>query len=158
VVIHLGIDSPDVFSRSDAIDDVFNRHHRCQHRMILIVVLVHPIAPDQVKICELIEEIADYVEPIVGSEVRGIRFRNANDMVVFDVLRIKDANFRGLVDRKLGHLLIRELPDWICLVAEILQADPDLASVGHEPRTPIIENLQAPDLAHRVPEHKSNYP
>src|SRR5687768_10891032 len=45
VVLVVGIDHPDVVRSTPHVGD---RHHRGEHRVVLIVVLVHPVAPDGV--------------------------------------------------------------------------------------------------------------
>jgi hypothetical protein len=44
VILHFGIDGPDVVLCGDAVDDILNGGHGGQHRVILIVVFVHSVA------------------------------------------------------------------------------------------------------------------
>src|SRR5215469_18601952 len=73
VILHLGVDRPDVVLVRPPLDDVVDRRHGRQHRVVLVVVLVHPVSADQEKIVELVHELANRWEPVVGAEICRIR-------------------------------------------------------------------------------------
>ena len=50
----------------DASQDIVDRRHRGQHRVILIVVLVHAVAADQEKIVETVQILPDLIEPAIA--------------------------------------------------------------------------------------------
>ena len=49
-------------------------------RVVLVVVLVHPVAADQEEVLEAVDEASDLVEALVGAEVRRVSLGHAHDM------------------------------------------------------------------------------
>ena len=47
VIFHLCIDGPDIIFTSMSLQYIFNCLHRGQHRMVLVVVLVHAVPANQ---------------------------------------------------------------------------------------------------------------
>ena len=59
MVVEVGVHRPDVVRRALHVPD---GHHRRQHRVVLVVVLVHAVAADGVQVRDRIDVLADDVE------------------------------------------------------------------------------------------------
>jgi hypothetical protein len=120
LVVHLGVDGPNVVLRLHAVYDVFDGHHSGQHRMVLIVVLVHPVAAYQEKVPEAVCVVTDEVEALVTAKISGIRLGNMDDVGVLNILGLEDPDLGHLFDGKSGHFFIGQLPQKAGFIAKIL--------------------------------------
>ena len=66
MVLLLLIDSPDIVLGAC---DVFNGEHGREHRMILVVVFVHSVAADRIKVFKLSKEITNGLESVAVTDV-----------------------------------------------------------------------------------------
>src|SRR5580698_3462140 len=101
MIFHLRIDRPNIVLAQDTANDVIHSRHGGQHRVILIVVLVHPVTADQVEIMETVKIFPDYVKSVVSSEIGGISLRNAHHMGIAHVASPQNPNLLDLSDSKL---------------------------------------------------------
>src|SRR5207302_2158971 len=69
VVLLLGIRGPHAGLIRNAGHNIIHRNHRGQHGVILIIVLVHTVAPDQEKVGEAVYVLADHVKAVISSKV-----------------------------------------------------------------------------------------
>ena len=75
--------------------------------MILVVVLMHAVAPDKEQVFETVDVFADLVETLVSAEVGRIGFGHADDAGVQYVALIDDADFFHLALRQRNHVGVR---------------------------------------------------
>ena len=94
----------------DAVHDVLDRRHRGQHRVILVVVFVHAVAAHQEEILEAVDVTANHVEAVVAAKISGIGLGHADHVRIFDILRLRDADPRNLIDGESLHLVVGQLP------------------------------------------------
>ena len=125
VIVHLGVDFPEVGLVRLAGDDVVHRHHGGQHGVVLVIVAVHAVAADQEQVVVAVHILANLGEPVVGAEVRGIGLLHPQDRGVEHFGGVDDADLAEFLGRQRDHALVGEVPDFVRLVAEILQAQPD---------------------------------
>ncbi len=118
--------------------------------MILVVVLVHPVAPDQVQILKPVHPPPQLLEAVIRAEVGRVRLRYAHHMRVQHLGRPQDPDLLQLANSKSLQLRIRHGPQRIALVAEILQPQPHLVRIRHHKRAPVVEDLQPPKLHIRL--------
>ena len=71
VVIRFGVHIPDVPLVATARDDIVYGGHRRQHGVVLVVVLVHAVAANQIQIRNRINVVAHFLEAIVDTEICG---------------------------------------------------------------------------------------
>src|SRR6267142_4960613 len=113
--------------------------------MILIVVSVHSISTDRVKIGESIQIIAQVAKLAVCAKVRRICAGNPHDSAADHIFAVNETDILEFAAGEAQEILILHGPQIVALVAEIFQTQPDGAWVGNQRGAPIIENLQSPD-------------
>ena len=64
------------------VDDRVDGTLRREHGVVLIVVAMHPIAPDRIKILELVQVGADGFEMTILAEIGRVRLGDAHDGAV----------------------------------------------------------------------------
>src|SRR6266404_7095107 len=113
--------------------------------MVLIVVPVHSISTDRVKVGESIQIIAQLAKLAVGAKVRRICAGNPYDSAADHIFAVNETDLLEFAAGEVQKFPILHDPQIIALVAEILQTQPDGIWVGNQRGAPIIENLQPPD-------------
>jgi len=86
--------------------------------MVLVVVLVHAVVADQEEIGKPVEIAADDIEAVVATEIGGIGLGHADNVGVFDIRGLEDADLGDFSNGKTRHLLIRKFPQIVRLVAK----------------------------------------
>src|ERR1700722_512624 len=76
LVLHLRINSPDVVLRGDTVENILDRRHCGEHRVVLVVVLMHPITTYQKQVLKLVCVIADHIKAAVTAEVSRVGLGN----------------------------------------------------------------------------------
>ena len=114
--------------------------------MILIVVLVHAVASHQKQVFKSIHIAPDFRETVVGAEISRIGLGHADHAGVQNIGLIDDADFGNFRLRKVNHFFIRQFPDVIRFVAEVLESNPGIARIAHQMRAPVVEDLHAAHL------------
>src|SRR6185312_13101814 len=105
-----------------AFNNVIDGGHGGQHRVVLVVVLVHAVAADKKQVLEVIYIVADFTETVISPEIGGIRLRDVNHTAIENISRVDDADLRHLSLREIDHLFIGKAPDGIGLITEIFEA------------------------------------
>ncbi len=118
--------------------------HGGQHRVVLVVVLVHAVATDQIQVRNGVDVVPDLLKAVVDAEVGRVGLCHADHHRIARIGSIDDVDLRQFLDSQLGHLFVRARPELIAFIAEVLGADPHLRTVGDQERTPVIEDLQPP--------------
>src|SRR5689334_7801380 len=142
VVLIVHVDVPDVALVYPSGGDVFDRHPRRQHRMVLIVVAMHAVATDEEQVLDGVGMLPDRSEVRVAAEIGGIGFGHADHVRGNDVFRVDKAQLFELADRQRLHLRIRKAPQLIGFVAEVFESQGDFGRIGRQRRAPVVEYLQ----------------
>ena len=98
--------------------------------MVLVVVFVHAVAPDQEQVVEAVDIFADLVEALVGAEVGRIGFGHADDAGIENVVLVDDADFFHFLLRQRDHVGVGQLPEIVGLVTEVFESDPDIGGIA----------------------------
>src|SRR6185437_4956798 len=98
--------------------------------------------PYQVEVFEAVDEVSDFAESRVCTEVRWVRLWHFQDYGVEHRLLFDDFNLRQFLDRQRFHRFFASGPQRVPLVTEVLNPHPGLLGVAHHPRTPVVEYLQ----------------
>src|SRR5215831_3212662 len=109
MIFLVGIDLPKVMFFS--IDQVANSKHSCEHRMILVIVAMEPIAPDRLIVFEAANEIphSRQVITVIGIIDR-ISFRNAKDTAVLNVSARSQTDALEFPFTELDEIGVRHFP------------------------------------------------
>src|SRR4051794_1502647 len=113
-------------------EDVLHRKHGGEHRMVLVVVAVHAVAADDLKVREVVEPLADGAQGIaIMLVIDRIGFGLSNDGAVND-LGIADEIQRAQLPLRLREEILVALgPEVVALVAEIFHADARVFGIWH---------------------------
>src|SRR5204863_8234530 len=104
--------------------DVVDRYHGGEHRMVLVVVAVHPVATDEPEVSELLEPRAHLPELRVGPEVRGVGPRYSQHDSVPGLSGADGAERNELALGECDHLGVALPPELVAAGAEVLGPDP----------------------------------
>ena len=122
-------------------------HHRRQHGVVLVVVLVHAVAADRVQVRNRIDERSDDVEmSAVRRVVDGIRLRHPDDAAIHDIPLLCETKGLELPARLIDQIRVLALPEAVALEAEVLEPEACRARRRHHRRAPVVEVLNAADL------------
>lgn len=141
MILFFNIDVPDVFFVLAASLDVIDCSNSSEHRVVLVVVTVLTIATNEVEIIELVGEVFNLVELLVGAEVRRVGFFEFYDSGIEHFFWIENVNLLELFDAELGHFFVTLFPDIVLFAHHIFHADPDLILIFDQVRAPVVEYL-----------------
>ena len=110
--------------------------------MILVVVAVHAIAPDEKDVGDRVDVGANAAKLGITPEIRGIGLWHPNDRGVDDIRRVDEVDLFQFRGRKRAHVGVRKRPQIVVLAAKVLEAKPHLGGVRYQCRAPVVEDLQ----------------
>src|SRR5216684_2285165 len=151
VVLGVLVDAPDVVHLPPG-EDVLHRQHGGHHRMVLVVVLVHPIAPGEVQGRETLLHLApDHFDVRgIARVVDRVGLGLADDAAVEDLVARCEPDLLQLAGGESEQVGVGRAPEPVSLEAEVLEAVAAEGGVGHHLRRPGLEVLDPPDLHARV--------
>ena len=79
VVFLFYVDVPDISFIGDAILDIFDSFDGCEHRVVLVVVAVLTIAPNQEQVPEAICKVTHGIKLVIGTKVGWVGFLELNN-------------------------------------------------------------------------------
>src|SRR5579875_2065548 len=120
VVLLLGVDLPERSLVDAAGDDLIDCGHGREHRVVLVVVLMHAIAAHEEEIFKAIEISADLVEALVGAKVSRVGLGYAHYVPVSHILCAQDADLFHFADGQLREAFVVHLPQIVGVIAEVL--------------------------------------
>ena len=144
MVLLFDVHGPDVVVRAE---EVLDRQHRGVHGVVLVVVLVHAVAADEVQAASMLVEVLDDVldvAPVLGVVVR-VRLGHAHHEASLDLVRLHEPELLELLGRERDEVIVRGRPELVALEHEVLQSEAGLV-VLHHVRRPRAEVLDAADL------------
>ena len=138
------IDRPDVVVGTV---QVFDGQHRCVHRVVLVVVLVHAVAANEMDVGSFgIDPRTDRGHVVLVFEVVvRIRLRDTHHVAHFDILGSDESECLKLFRPEGNQILVRHRPDVIVLKDEVLETQARAAVLDHKGR-PGSEVLDSADL------------
>src|SRR5688572_19991080 len=122
VVDHVEIHVPQVGVVRTSLGDVVHRHHRGEHAVVLVVVPVHAVPPDEEQVGNAKRPVAHHVEPVIGAEVGGIRLGHAQHAAVQHVFSLDEPDALELLRAQLDQVGVLHVPELLALVHEVLEA------------------------------------
>jgi hypothetical protein len=149
VILEIRVHRPDVVPGAL---HVLHGEHRGQHRVVLVVVLVHAVAADGVQVGDRVEERAHGVQPFpIRGIVDRIRLRHPQHRAVHDFPCPREAELLQFVRRQSDQRLVATLPQPVPLEAEVFEPETGPARLRDHRGAPIVEVLDSSDLhARRV--------
>src|SRR5688572_1517987 len=112
--------------------------------MILIVISMHAVASGDVKIWNPVEEITHLSDVAVFSEISRVSFWHAHDCAVDYISPIDQTDLLKFARREIDEIRVTHRPKIIAFGAEVFEPKRNCRWIGHQGRTPIVENLQSP--------------
>ncbi len=142
MVVLLHVDLPDVVVGAQ---DVLHCEHGGVHGVVLVVVLVHPVAPDGMHVGGVGRQPRpqDVDVGLVGVVVDGVGLGHAHHVAGLDHRRVDQAEGGQLPGAEGDQVVVGHLPQVVPLEHEVLQAQAR-APVLHQVRRPGAEVLDAP--------------
>src|ERR1051325_7171760 len=143
-VLRFRIDRPQIVACAE---DVFDGQHRRQHRVILIVVFVHAVAPDQLQVNDRAEKAAnDLQRLLIGKVINRVSLGDSDDHGVLHLTGFHQTDLFHLALAQFDQLSVCHRPQPVTLETEILKAETGLLGVCDHVRAPVLEVLNAPHL------------
>ncbi len=84
MIFLFGVYVPDVRLVRSAFYDVIDGHHRGEHRVVRVVVLVHPVAAYQKQIVKIVQIAPQQIKLSISPKVRGVGFGHPDNGRVED--------------------------------------------------------------------------
>ena len=116
-----------------ACDDIFGAEHGGHHRVILIIVFVHPISPDEVECGKACVQFGTHCGDMfcVVVVVNRVGFSLSDDAAVFYVANLSKAEIENFLGAEGDEFFVAHVPKPVALEAEILQPVASLCGIGH---------------------------
>ena len=131
------VDAPDVVNARSG-DDIFDRQHRGHHRMVLVVIAVHPVAPDQMQVGMRRFQFLAHRGNVLGIVlvIDRIGFFLPHDRAAEHLFSRDQPELREFAGRKVDQFGVRHRPQPVALKAEVFKADAGDPRFGHHFRRP----------------------
>jgi hypothetical protein len=147
VIFSVSVDLPEIVKVRVG-QNIFDAEHRGHHGVILIVILVHAVAADEVQVrITILQFLTDRCDvPRVIVIINGICFFLTNDTAIDQVPLFGQADLNQLTLGQLDQVAIARIPKTVMLKAELFEAVADLIGIGHHLGRPGAEVLDATNL------------
>ena len=144
MIFGVAVDLPEIVKLRIS-QNIFDAQHRGHHGVILIVVLMHAVAADQMQIrITVVEFLANGGDvPRVIVVVNRIRFLLTNDAAIDKVPFPGQSNLNQLAPGEFDQIGIARIPQPVVLEAEIFETVTNLIGIRNHLRRPGAEVLNA---------------
>ena len=131
---------------------VRDRHHRREHRVVLIVVLVHPVAAHGVEIRDLVDVAAQHGQVArVRRIVDRVRLGHPDHAAVPYPGGIDETELAQFLRGEGDQVRVGARPEPVAFETEVLEPEARRPRFGHHGTAPVVEVLDTADLhARRV--------
>ena len=102
-----------------------HRLHSREHGVVHIIVSVHTVSADTIKVINTIKVFTHLVEFVVCAKVSGVSLFDPYTNGVLNVGFIDDTDFFELVKSKLSELPVGHIPVFVALVTEVFESHPN---------------------------------
>src|SRR5258708_3459475 len=144
MIFSISVDAPGVQVRVES--NVARSTQGAHHRMVLVIIMVHTVAPDQLQIGSMrFEVIANraYMQLILII-VDWISLWLAHDKPSENLFRLTHFELQQILATKLHEILVTRCPQAITLETKIFQSQAGFALVGHHVSAPVLQVLHPP--------------
>lgn len=146
MVFGVGVDLPEVVG--GVVEEVFCGEDGGHHGVVLVVVFVHAVAADDLKVGEVFEGGFDDVDVVlVTRRVDGIGFFHADDGAVVDFIGADEAELLKFIFAEGDELFVGGVPKFVVFEAKIFEAEAGgCVCIGEELGAPVVEVLDAAEF------------